>query len=482
MHIDALRVQIETFVSFWEVQHDQLPRHADVLIVGAGPAGLALAASLAQLGIRTSSSTAARPVARVEGRGGAATDAGVPDRIDLAESLVDDGLRGRGFAVADSDPHLLRLYYGRVASPFPFLLLISQQQTEIRLADRLKNSAVNVHRGDRLIDHHDEFPGTAATLADSDECRQGHQRALRGGLRRPAQQSARLGRDRRFPARRPPTLFAVADVRARRRSDGRPGHHVHAESASGMLITSALPGGELRLVAGVPPGRAHRRPPSLDALVRERGGQAGCGDCASPRWRRAPPIACSSGSPPPTPQPQRLPRRRRRPHPQPRWRAGDEHRHPGRGATWRGSWRWRWIGRAPHDLLDSYHSERHPVASPADRVHLAAHVAGHDQRITSGRNAKRRHRRGCHGAGRQRSGSPNKLAQLDIATTPTAARRSTGRVSTGRMSKPAQGCPGHVIADESGRRVAVRPDGITADPTVLSQRYGIDLDEASRPS
>jgi hypothetical protein len=39
-----------------------------------------------------------------------------------------------------------------------------------------------------------------------------------------------------------------------------------------------------------------------------------------------------------------------------------------------------------------------------------------------------------------------------------------------------------VIAGPSDLPVAVRPDGIAADPAVLSERYGISLDEGSHRS
>ena len=126
----------------------QLPRHTDVLIVGAGPAGLTLAVTLAQLGIDhviIDSKAAAAPgskAAAVQPR-----TLEYLDRVGVAEDLISDGLRGGGFAVVDSDSRgLMRMSYESIASPFPFLLLIGQQQTEIRLAQRLEDLGGHVHR------------------------------------------------------------------------------------------------------------------------------------------------------------------------------------------------------------------------------------------------------------------------------------------------------------------------------------------------
>ena len=82
----------------------QLPRHTDVLIVGAGPAGLALAVTLAQLGIDhviIDSKPAAAPgtkAAAIQPR-----TLEYLDRVGLTDALIADGLRGGGFAVIDPD-------------------------------------------------------------------------------------------------------------------------------------------------------------------------------------------------------------------------------------------------------------------------------------------------------------------------------------------------------------------------------------------
>jgi hypothetical protein len=75
----------------------------------------------------------------------------------------------------------------------------------------------------------------------------------------------------------------------------------------------------------------------------------------------------------------------------------------------------------------------------------------------------------------------NNLSQLDIGyNTDHGATLNGSRVDP-RVSKP-HGLDWTVIADQSDLPVAVRPDGIAADPAVLSQRYGISLDEGSHQS
>ena len=67
----------------------------------------------------------------------------------------------------------------------------------------------------------------------------------------------------------------------------------------------------------------------------------------------------------------------------------------------------------------------------------------------------------------------NKLSQLDIAYNTDHGATVNGTRVDPRIGKP-QGLSWSFITDESGRPVAVRPDGIAADPTVLSARYGIN--------
>jgi hypothetical protein len=73
------------------------------------------------------------------------------------------------------------------------------------------------------------------------------------------------------------------------------------------------------------------------------------------------------------------------------------------------------------------------------------------------------------------------LSQIDIGyNTDHRATLNGARVDP-RISKP-DGLSWTFFADEYGRRAAVRPDGIAADPYVLSERFGIHLDETSHQS
>jgi 2-polyprenyl-6-methoxyphenol hydroxylase-like FAD-dependent oxidoreductase len=446
-----------------------IPPSTDVLIVGAGPAGLTLAASLAQLGVdhvvidRMAGPSSGSRAAAVQPR-----TLEYLNRIRVADTLVDDGLQGRGFVVADRDRTLLRTDYGRVASPFPFLLLISQQQTELRLQQRLEALGGHVHRGVRLLVLQDEFPGTAATLVDA----AGATRVLNAryvvgcdGLHSQVRQQIRVG----FPGEAPATLFAVADVRAAGRPDGDL-DTTFTLSPSGMLITSALPGDQLRLVAGVPPGTGAPTPAELDTLVAERSGPA-------MRGLRITEVVSSSTYR----VQQRVADRLRAGNV---FLAGDAaHTHSPAGGQGMntgiqdaGNLAWKLAlaldRRAPVDLLDSYHDERHPVAEQliAFTAQLMNIATIGDPRTAALRNDVIAAVAGVPGVADLLA---DKLAQLDLGY----AEPGSGPLAPGHRA-PASPGPQNlswaVVTPDAGDPVHVRPDGIVADPDVAAQILDLD--------
>jgi 2-polyprenyl-6-methoxyphenol hydroxylase-like FAD-dependent oxidoreductase len=456
----------------------QLPRHTDVLIVGAGPAGLALAVTLAQLGIDhviIDTKPAVAPgtkAAAIQPR-----TLEYLDRVGLADTVIADGLRGGGFAVVEPEAGaLMRMSYESIASPFPFLLLIGQQQTEIRLSERLDALGGHVHRSVSLLDLHDDFPGTAATVVDD------------GGLVHAVTARYVAGADgvhssvRRlagidFPGDAPAALFALADIVV----SGAPADNLDTTfslSPEGMLITSALPGDQLRIVAGVPEGT-----PAPDAgavaelLVKRAGG-----------WVRDATITSLVSTSTYRVQ-QKVAAVLRRGNV---FLLGDAaHTHSPAGGQGMNTgiqdaanlgWKLHHVltGQATPELLDSYDAERRPVAA-----HLIAFTSQLMQVATITEPAAAKIRNETLAAAAQVPGVTDWLArnlsQLDIGYNTDHGATLNGTRVDPRISKP-DGLSWTFITDESGRRVAVRPDGIAADPQLLSERYGIDLDERSRQS
>jgi 2-polyprenyl-6-methoxyphenol hydroxylase-like FAD-dependent oxidoreductase len=193
-------------------------------------------------------------------------------RLGVAAPLIDDGIEGRGFAAQDGDRVLLRASYGSLNTPYPYLLLVGQQQTEYRLEERLRALGGVVHRSVRMIAMVDDFPGTTVTVATAGgELRAIQARYVIGcdGVHSAVRQRAGIG----FPGDSPEQLVAVADVEF----DRWPHDNCDTTfffSARGMLLVSPLPLGQVRVVASVPANAAVPTADDVEELIAQRGSSA----------------------------------------------------------------------------------------------------------------------------------------------------------------------------------------------------------------
>lgn len=130
------------------MQSKSLPARTDVLVIGAGPTGLALSISLAQAGVDhvlvdrlaqglNTSRAAVIHAHTLEALGG----------LGVADALVAEGLKARHFSIRERDRALVRLGFGALPSPFAYLLMVPQDATERVLADRLGTLGGCIHRG-----------------------------------------------------------------------------------------------------------------------------------------------------------------------------------------------------------------------------------------------------------------------------------------------------------------------------------------------
>ena len=475
---------------------DRPPTQTDVLIVGAGPAGLTLGVTLAALDV-DHVIIDPKPAVAPGSKAAAIQPRSLEylDRIGLAERLIDDGLRGGGFAAVDGDRPLLRMSYEGIRSPYPFLLLISQQQTEIRLEERLNELGSRVFRTIRLLDMVDEFPGSAATVvAEDGSVNVITARFVIGcdGLH----STVRQRRGLTFPGDAPTHLFALADVVL----DGEDIAGLDTTfsfSPHGMLITSALPGGQLRVVASVPPGTAAPDAADVARLLTERG----------PRWAAEASVkTIAAGS---TYQvQQRVVSEMRAGN---AFLVGDAaHTHSPAGGQGMNTgiqdaanlgWKLHHVltGRVDEHLLDTYNAERHPVAEQL--IALTAQLMGlamiTDPATASLRNSLFAAAAGVPGAA---DWLANKLSQLDIAYPATqphdtmAGRRVDPRIAASRdVSWTVVTPPGAEVVDAPedvfvttsdmvDELIAVRPDGVAADRELAAEALGIDIASAGHPS
>jgi len=128
----------------------------DALIVGAGPTGLALATQLHAFGARF------RLIDRLEDRGRESRALGVQARtLELLQTLgLGEALVARGSTSTRLVLHLdartvaeLRLGdFAATDTRFPFILFVSQAETEALLAEKLRSAGIEIERGVELTE------------------------------------------------------------------------------------------------------------------------------------------------------------------------------------------------------------------------------------------------------------------------------------------------------------------------------------------
>jgi|SRR5262245_6165519 len=144
----------------------------DVLIVGAGPTGLSLAAQMNSFGVRF------RLIDRALDRAHESRALGVQARtLEILQNLeLGDALVARGTTSARVTMHI----EGRVAAAvelagfaaadtrYPFILFVSQAETEALLVRHLSSCGVEVERSVELLSFVENASSVACTLAAGD--------------------------------------------------------------------------------------------------------------------------------------------------------------------------------------------------------------------------------------------------------------------------------------------------------------------------
>jgi 2-polyprenyl-6-methoxyphenol hydroxylase-like FAD-dependent oxidoreductase len=150
----------------------QVEGDTDVLIVGAGPTGLALAAQLRRFGVRF------RLIDRSLDRTRESRALGVQARtleilqtIGLGEQLAARGRRGGRVVLhfgGRSTPEIRLGDIGAADTRFPFILFVSQAETEALLGSWLEESGVAIERGVELVSLSASAGGVACRLRGRD--------------------------------------------------------------------------------------------------------------------------------------------------------------------------------------------------------------------------------------------------------------------------------------------------------------------------
>ena len=139
-----------------------------VLVVGAGPTGLVLAAQLLARGIRTRViDKAAAPGEESRALGIHARALELLDTMGLADTFIARGHKVRRLRMYAGRKNLLDLGLARNGSRFGFVLHLPQCETEMLLRARVCELGGTIERGVELVRLGDNGPAVDATLRDA---------------------------------------------------------------------------------------------------------------------------------------------------------------------------------------------------------------------------------------------------------------------------------------------------------------------------
>lgn len=145
---------------------------ADVLIVGAGPTGLMLANQLGRRGVRASIvDRHAGPSLQTRALGVQARTMEIYSKLGIIDRALELGKRGTGANLWANGRKMARVPLGeagRSVSPYPFVLILGQDDNERIMGDRLRDWGMSVQWRTELVALEQLPDHVAATLKEPD--------------------------------------------------------------------------------------------------------------------------------------------------------------------------------------------------------------------------------------------------------------------------------------------------------------------------
>jgi 2-polyprenyl-6-methoxyphenol hydroxylase-like FAD-dependent oxidoreductase len=241
----------------------------DVLVIGAGPSGLTLAASLVSKGITTT--VVDRQAAGANTSRAAVVNARtleVLDGLDVSRRLVKEGVQAPRFTIRDGRRVLIPVDFSALPTEYPYSLMVPQATTERLLLDRLTELGGTVIRPKTLTSLAQDADGVTATFDDGDTIRA---RYVVGadGMHSTVREQAGIG----FEGGAYEESFTLADVRLR--GEAPVDEVILFWAKAGLTVVAPLPGDIFRIVAPVPEAPAEPSAEFIQQLLDERGFGAG---------------------------------------------------------------------------------------------------------------------------------------------------------------------------------------------------------------
>ena len=217
----------------------------DVLVVGAGPTGLTLAASLIARGVRTT--VVDRLAAGANTSRAAVVNARtleVLEGLDVARRLVKEGVHAPRFSIRDGSRTLIPIDFSVLPTDYAYSLMLPQCTTEQLLLDRLVELGGTVTRPKTLTTIEQDADGVTATFDDGEVIRARYAVGA-DGIRSVVREQAGIG----FRGGQYEESFTLADVRLR--GEAPVDEVILFWATAGLTVVAPLPGGVHRIVAPV---------------------------------------------------------------------------------------------------------------------------------------------------------------------------------------------------------------------------------------
>lgn len=249
-----------------------LPEHVDVLIVGAGPTGLALANKLQKEGVdhllidaleagQNSSRAAVVHAHTLE----------MLDKAGLAAPLLARGKPVSTFTIRDRERPLLAIDFAGLPGAFRNLLMIPQSVTEAAFAERLAEEGGSIHRGVAALSARAEEGGAVVRVQADGAERDIHARYVIGadGMHSRIREAAGIG----FAGDPADHSLILADVRMDWPLGTEEVSFLFAPA--GMAVIAPLPDGSFRIVAELEDAPATPGVADIQRLLDARGPRSG---------------------------------------------------------------------------------------------------------------------------------------------------------------------------------------------------------------
>ena len=245
--------------------------NTEVLIVGAGPTGLALATALQQAGVGhliidslpEGANTSRAAVIH-------AHTLEMLERLGVVTQLKAEGLKLDRFAIRDRDSALVQIRFDLLPSAYPHILMIPQPRTEAILSSRLEQLGGAVCRQVRAIDAMQDEDQVVVRAVSPDGEKLIRARFVVGadGMHSSIRKATKIA----FEGEAYGESFVLADVKM----DWPLGRSEVSLSFSpaGLVVIAPLPDGSFRIVATMDDAPEHPTINDIQKLLDDRGPSA----------------------------------------------------------------------------------------------------------------------------------------------------------------------------------------------------------------